>query len=453
MTENKLPEFDLTVEFLDHFRTALEINDLDYIRTALTDVEAADIAALLGEFTDDEMHLILGQLDPEMQALVVNEMSPDLRKPYLKTLNPEQQAALLNHLASDDVADIVNELPIKNREAVLDWLEPAYRTQVIELLRYESNVAGGLMAKELIKAKVDWTVVQCIEEIRIQAENVSRFYQVWVVDEHDKLLGKVALQDLIISDAKKTVADIYETDVVSVDTFMEDSEVAEIMKKYDIESVPVVNVTGQLVGRITIDDVVDVITEQADEERQIMAGISEDVEADDSVWHNARARLPWLLIGVMGGLMNAKFMGLFEAELARITAIAFFTPLIQATGGNVGIQSSSLIVQSLARTEIVSEGLINRLFKVLLVALLNGVLLSALVFGANVLIFNETHLSLVVSGALFSVVIFASFIGTLTPLLLNRIGFNPALAAGPFITTINDLLGLTVYFLTVHLFL
>jgi magnesium transporter len=238
-----------------------------------------------------------------------------------------------------------------------------------------------------------------------------------------------------------------------VETYLEDWEVAEVMKKYDLESVAVVNVKGQLVGRITIDDVVDVITEQAEEERQMMAGITENVEEDDSVWRNTRARLPWLLIGIAGGLMNAKFMGLFESELARLTAIAFFTPLIQATGGNVGIQSSSLIVQSLANPDFVDDGLWKRLGKVFFVAILNGFFLSVLVFAANVVLFKEYELSMIVSVALFSVVLFASFVGTLTPLVLNRFGFNPALAAGPFITTINDLLGLTIYFFTIHMIL
>ena len=272
-----------------------------------------------------------------------------------------------------------------------------------------------------------------------------------MVDDADKLIGRVALQDLIITDARTVVGDICERDITSVETYLEDWEVAEIMRKYDLESVPVVNVQGQLVGRITIDDVVDVITEQAEEERNLMTGISEDVQEDDSVWRNTRARLPWLLIGIAGGLMNAKFMGLFEVELARVTAIAFFTPLIQATGGNVGIQSSSLVVQSLANPDFVDEGLWKRLVKVFFVALLNGLFLSALVLGANIVLFGEYSLSVVVSVALFSVVLFASFVGTVTPLLLNRYGYNPALAAGPFITTINDLLGLTVYFFTVHL--
>lgn len=451
--EQPLVEFELTKEFIERFQQALDEKDDQFINKTLADVKAADITALLYEFNSEESKYVMDLLSIEIQAEIISDLDPDTRKRFLKIYPPSEIINFLNQLASDDTADILNELPIKEREEVLSGLEQTLKTQVTELLRYEENVAGGLMAKELIKARYFWTVVECIDEIRKQAENVNKFYAVYVVDERDKLLGRVALQDLIVKDAKTIVGDIIETDIAAVETYMEDYAVAEIMKKYDLESVPVVNVQGQLVGRITIDDIVDVITEQAEEERQIMAGISENVEEDDSVWRNTRARLPWLLIGIAGGLMNAKFMGLFESELARVTAIAFFTPLIQATGGNVGIQSSSLIVQSLANPDFVDEGLWKRLIKVFFVALLNGLLLSLLVFTANVVLFGEYRLSLIVSLALFSVILFASFIGTVTPLILNRFGFNPALAAGPFITTTNDLLGLTVYFLTVHLML
>ncbi|MEO5599954.1 MAG: magnesium transporter [Cyclobacteriaceae bacterium] len=446
-------EFELTKEFRDRFQQALDARDEAFIRESLMGIKAADITVLLYEFNSEESKYVLDLLSIELQAEIINDLDPDTRKNYLKVYKPSEIATFLNQLDSDDVADILHALPVKLREEVLSDLGPELRIQVTELLRYEENVAGGLMAKELIKARVHWTVVQCVDEIRKQAENVSKFYAVYVVDDGDRLLGRAALQDLIISDARTIVGDICERDIVSVETYMEDSAVAEIMKKYDLESVPVVNVKGQLVGRITIDDVVDVITEQAEEERQLMTGISESVEEDDSVWRNTRARLPWLLIGIFGGLMNAKFMGFFEGEISRVTAIAFFTPLIQATGGNVGIQSSSLIVQSLANPNFVDEGLWKRMVKVFFVALLNGAFLALLVLAANILLFREYQLSTVVSIALFSVVVFASFIGTVTPLVLNRYGYNPALAAGPFITTINDLLGLTIYFLTIHLLL
>jgi magnesium transporter len=446
-------EFDLTKDFRDRFQEALDKRDSAFIRESLAGIQPADITELLYEFSAEEWKYVMDLLPIHVQAEIINDLDSDIRKRYLKTYDPTEIVTFLNQLASDDVADILHELPIKEREQVLFGLDHELRSQVTDLLRYEENVAGGLMAKELMKARDHWTVVRCVEEIRKQAENVSKFYAVYVVDDEDTLIGRVALQDLIISDARKVVGDICDRDIVSVQTHQEDSEVTEIMKKYDLESIPVVNVHNKLVGRITIDDIVDVITEQAEEERQLMTGISEAVEEDDSVWRNTRARLPWLLIGIFGGLMNAKFMGLFEAELARITAIAFFTPLIQATGGNVGIQSSSLIVQSLANPGYVDEGMWKRLVKVFIVAVLNGLFLSLLVWGANIFLFKEYNLSAVVAIALFSVVVFASFIGTITPLVLNRFGFNPALAAGPFITTINDLLGLTVYFFIVHMLL
>lgn len=443
----------MTKEFRDRFQEALDQHDDRFIRNSLEDVKAADISSLLYEFSSQESKYVMDLLTIERQAEIINDLDPDTRKQFLRIYASEEIAGFLNLLDSDDAADIINELPIQQREEVLSGLETELRIQVTELLRYEHNVAGGLMAKELIRARADWTVVQCIEEIRKQAESVTKFYTVYVVDNYNRLLGSVAVQELIVSDPRTLVSDIYEDEIVRVETSMEEREVAEIMRRYDLESVPVVNVQGQLVGRITIDDVVDVITEMAEEERQMMAGISEDVEEDDSIWRNTRARLPWLLIGIIGGFLSARIMGVFEAELARITAIAFFIPLIQATGGNVGIQSSSIVVQTLSNPGFVDEGIWKRLLKVFAVALLNGFFLSLIVFGINLLFDGERKLSTVVSIALFSVVIFASLVGTVTPLVLNKLGFNPALASGPFITTMNDLLGLGIYFSVVHFLL
>ena len=446
-------EFELTAEFRDHFKKAIRNQDRDFILSSLENVDPADITSLLYEFDSEESKYVLDMLDASVRSEIIRDLDPDTRKTFLKIFTVAALVEFVNHLDSDDAADILNELPIKTSEEVIAGLEPVLKSQVIDLLRYDENVAGGIMAKELIKARDHWTVVQCVEEIRAQAENVvTKFYAVYVVDEHDKLLGRVALQELILCDSRTLVKDILE-DVVSVETYMEDIEVAEIMQKYDLESVPVVNVLGTLVGRITIDDIVDVITEQAEEDRQLMSGITEDVEEDDTIWKNTRARLPWLIIGIVGGIISARFMGLFEGQLARITAISFFVPLIQATGGNVGIQSSSLVVQSLANPGYLDEGLFKRLAKVFSVAFLNGLVLALLVLGINLVVFGNEELSLVVSIALFVVVLFASFVGTVTPLILNRLGFNPALASGPFITTTNDLLGLAVYFLTVNLLL
>ncbi|TRX61783.1 magnesium transporter [Fulvivirga sp. M361] len=450
----QLVQFELTNEFLERMRTALAERDTDFIKMSLNGVMAADVSALLTEFDTEDSKYVLELLDEELRAEIINDLDEDIRERFLKAFNAGELAVIINHLDSDDAVDILNELPLKNREEVIASLDNEEKeSHILDLLRYDDDVAGGLMAKELIKANHNWTVVQCIEEIRRQAENVQKVYSVYVVDDDDRLLGRVSLKKIILANDRTKVANIFEDDVISVETFMSEEEVIQIMTKYDLDAVPVLNVQGKLLGRITIDDVVDVITELAEEERNLMAGITEDVEEADSVWMLTRARLPWLIVGVFGGFISAKFIGLFEQELLRITAIAFFIPLIQATGGNVGIQSSSIVVQSLANPSAFSDGMLKRLVKVFLVAILNGLVLALIVYGFNIATGGDASLSLVVSLALFGVVIIASFLGTVTPLILDRFGLNPALASGPFITTTNDLLGLAVYFYAVHLFL
>ncbi|MEM8565850.1 MAG: magnesium transporter [Bacteroidota bacterium] len=450
----ELIQFELSNEFRERFHQAVQEKDEKFIVESLTGVKPADISALLEEFDSEESKYVIDILSADDRAEIINGLEPDTREKFLKLFSHKELTSVIVNLDSDDAVDLLNELPLVDREKVIAGLDNDEKeANILDLLRYDEDVAGGLMAKEIIKANQNWTVVQCIEEIRRQAENVQKVYSVYVVDDHDILLGRVSLKRIILANDTTKIGDIFESDIVSVETFVSEEEVAQLMRKYDLDAVPVVNVQGRLLGRITIDDVVDVITELAEEERNAMAGITEDVEEDDSVWMLTRARLPWLIVGVLGGFISAKFIGVFEEDLMRITAIAFFIPLIQATGGNVGIQSSSIVVQSLANPSAFSDSLFNRLLKVFLVAVLNGLVLSLMVYGFNLITDGTGSLATIVSTALFCVVIIASFLGTLTPLILNRFGFNPALASGPFITTLNDLLGLAIYFYTVHLFL
>lgn len=450
----ELIQFELSKEFRERFHLAVREQDHTFIKESLSGVKPADISVLLEEFDSAESKYVIDILSPEDRAEIINGLEPDTREKFLKLFSEEELTSVIVNLDSDDAVDLLNELPLVEREKVIAGLDNDEKeANILDLLRYDEDVAGGLMAKELIKANHNWTVVQCIEEIRRQAENVQKVYSVYVVDDHDILLGRVSLKRIILANDNTKIADIFESDQVSVETFISEEEVAQVMRKYDLEAVPVVNVQGKLLGRITIDDVVDVITELAEEERNAMAGITEDVEEDDSVWMLTRARLPWLIVGVFGGFISAKFIGVFEEDLMRITAIAFFIPLIQATGGNVGIQSSSIVVQSLANPSAFSDHLFKRLLKVFFVAVLNGLVLSLMVYGFNVISGGTGDLATVVSVALFGVVIIASFLGTITPLVLNKFGFNPALASGPFITTLNDLLGLAIYFYTIHLIL
>ena len=443
--------FELSRDYIDRLKDAIDAQDDKFIRNSLDGIDPSDVSSVLEELDLEESKYIIDLLDDELAADVINELDPDKRPKFLLDLEAERINEYLKFLETDDVVDIINELPVKLREEIVAGIENEERAQyIIDLMRYEEDCAGGLMAKELIKANLNWNVVQCIEEIRRQAENVEKIYSVYVVDGKNKLLGRVSLKKIIISEDKTLVKNIYEPDVVAVETYNDQEEVVSIMRKYDLDAVPVVNGVGKLVGRITIDDVMDVMAEMAEEERQLMSGISEDVEEDDSVWMITRARLPWLIIGLGGGLLGAWFIGFFENDIAMIPAMAFFIPLITATGGNVGIQSSAIVVQSLADKSGIAYGNIERLLKGFFVSLINGMVLAAIVLSFSLVLGQPLRLGSIVAFSLFSVVLLSSIMGTVTPLILDKIGINPALAAGPFITTTNDLLGLTVYFTIAH---
>lgn len=451
----ELNSFELSKEYLEALRENIESENVAFIQESMLDINKADVAAILDELDMMEALFVLRALDPDFSADILNELDEDPQYKVIKAMPPEELATLIDHMDSDDAVDILNQLVVNDREAVISHLEVKEKSlYIIELLRYDEDSAGGLMAKEIIKANLNWTVVQTIDEIRRQAENVEKIFSIYVVDNKEQLLGRVALKKLILASSNTRVADLYEENIISVPTYMEGEEVAEIMRKYDLEAVPVVNVKNKLVGRITVDDILDLIRDQAEEDIQAMTGFSDDVEESDSVYRLSRARLPWLLIGMVGGLLGAGFIGFFEEGLNAVTALAFFIPLITATGGNVGIQSSTLIVQSLANRSVFEDSLTKRLLKVLLVAVLNGLVLALFVMGTVVFLYDkEVKFGLVVSIALFSVVLLASFMGTLTPIILDKLGINPAMASGPFITTANDLMGLAVYFMVATLLL
>jgi len=440
--------FELSKEYLERLRERIAAEDVVFIQESMIDAKKADIAALLDELNMEEALFVLRSLDPSFSADILIELDEDPQYKVIKAMEPSELASLIDEMESDDAVDVLNQLFVKDREEVIRQLEKKEKSlHIIELLRYDEYSAGGLMAKEFIKANHNWSVIQTIDEIRRQAENVDKIYSIYVVDNKEKLIGRVALKKIILAASDTKIADLYEDIIISVPTNMDGEEVAEIMRRYDLEAVPVVNVKNKLVGRITVDDILDLIREQADEDIQAMTGISDDVEESDSVYRLSRARLPWLLIGMVGGLMGAGFIGFFEEGLKAVTALAFFIPLITATGGNVGIQSSTLVVQSLANKSVFEDSLVKRLLKVLIVALLNGLVLASFVLLTVVFAYGQPiEFGLVVSIALFSVVLLASFMGTLTPILLDKVGINPAMASGPFITTANDLLGLAVYF-------
>ncbi len=444
-----IKQFELSKQYLESLQVAIEAEDFEFIRESFDGVNMADVAALLEELTFDESLYVIRSIETQQSADILIELEDDTLAKVLKEMQASEMATYIEMMDSDDGADILNLFAERDREDIISYFQDKVKSdQILELLRYDEDTAGGIMAKEYIRANKNWNVVQTIEEIRRQAENVDKVFSIYVVNNRQQLLGRVSLKKIVLAAEGTKIEDIYEDEVISVPTYMDQEEVAEIMRKYDLESVPVVNSKNKLVGRITVDDILDIIMEEAEEDIQAMTGISDTVDEYDSVFKLSKARLPWLLIGIVGGLLGAGFIGFFEEGLSKVTALAFFIPLITATGGNVGIQSSSLVVQSLANKSIFDDSLSRRFVKVFLVAILNGVILATFVFGAVVFFYrSEVAFALVVSIALFSVVLLASFMGTITPIVLDKIGINPALASGPFITTANDLLGLAVYFL------
>lgn len=445
---------EVTREYIGLIEEAIERQDADFIVSSMNEMYPADITTVLYELNTEQSKYVLDLLDPEVGAEILSGLDSDIRTNFLKSFTTEEVARYVNLMESDDAVDILNEQKVQNREEIISYLDNEEKAaDIIDLLHYEEDSAGGLMAKEFIQVNVNWQVRQCIEEIRRQAENVEKIYAIYVVDDKEKLVGRIGMKTLILSNDDTPIRELIDEDIISIETYKKDTEVVDVMQKYDLEAIPVVNSQGKLMGRITIDDVVDVIQEQAETSIQLMSGITEDVEEDDSILRLTRARLPWLIIAMIGGLIGARFISMFESEISLIPAMAMFTPLITATGGNVGIQSSSLIIQTLASNAIIFDNLTQRIIKVLLVAIVNALVISSLVMGFNLMFDLDTRLSLVVSIALFSVVMLSSLMGTITPMILDRVGINPAVAAGPFITTANDLLGLGVYFLVAHLLL
>jgi len=446
--------FELTKEYLEKLETAIEQKDETLLKAEMEELYPADIASILLELDGEPAHYLMTLVDTEMGAEILSHIEPDDRKRFIKErFTVEEIAKYVNLFDSDDAVDLLNEQTIEVREKVIALIEDREQARfILDMLHYPEDVAGGLMQKELIKVNANWTVSECVEEIRRQAEDVEKVYAVYVVDDEQKLKGIVSLKRIILARKNTKIENILDEDIVYVETTRPAEEVAEIMQRYDLDAIPVVNTLGRLLGRITIDDVVDFITDKAEEDIQVMAGITGEAEEDDSVWDLAKARLPWLIVGVIGSLLAATVIGSFEDEFKKVAALAAFIPIMGSTGGNVGIQTSSLIVQSLAEKSGITTSLGQRLFKIILVALVNGLIIGSLA-GLYIYVSGETQLFFVVCLSLLSVVILASFTGTVTPLLLDRLGINPAIASGPFITTANDIIGIGTYLMIADLLL
>ena len=440
---------ELTRELLAELRSLIEQKDDETALSILKDLHPADIAGIYDGLSLEEATYLYLLLDPEKASDVLVELEEDDREQFLRSLPSDVIAShFIDHMDSDDAADVIGDLEEENKQEVLLHIDDVEQAgDIVDLLSYDEDTAGGLMAKELIRVNENWGVDTCIREMRKQAEEVDEVYYIYVVNDDNILMGVLSLKALLLASSSAKIRDIYEHDIRSVQTDMDSEEVAQIMEKYDLIVLPVTDSIGRLMGRITIDDVVDVIRDEAEKDYQLASGITTDVETTDSPARLSRARLPWLLIGLLGGIVVAAVIGRFEEDIKINPEMAFFVPLIAAMAGNVGIQSSAIIVQGIASNSLGLESTSRKLFKELVVALLNGLILAGILFLYNFFVSKNLALTFTVSTSLFVVIIFAALFGTVIPLFLNRLKFDPALATGPFITTLNDIMGLFIYFL------
>lgn len=440
---------ELTKEFVSELMQLLYSKQEAELIPILDRLFPQDIAELFDDLELDQAVYLASLVDEQKRVDILTELEPETKLKFLKGYTNEEIAhTFFSYIDSDDAADILNSMDtVQGKEILRKIPDKEHSKNIASLLKFPENTAGALMAKELIKVKLTWTVKQCTDEIRKQAEDVTNVFSAYVVDDFDELVGWISLKKILLSHERTLVKTIYEDHVIFENTYTSGEEVAATMAKYDLAAIPIVDAFNRLVGRVTFDDVLDYVKDEAEKDYQMLSGISESVESTDSVWLNTRARLPWLVVGLAGGIASSLVIGGFEAELEKNVQLALFMPLIMAMAGNVGVQSSSIMVQGLANNSIDSDGLWSKLGKELFVALLNGMVCSALLMTYGFVSGNTQDIMITVSLALLSVILLAAIIGTTVPLILDRLKIDPALATGPFITTSNDLLGLFLYFM------
>ena len=440
--------FKLSNELINNISDLILRKNNKEIKNIVKNLHYADLAELVNELNFNDSVYLIKLIDSDKTSDVLTELDDDVREKILKELSEKEIAVEIKELDSDDAVDILSELPEEKKEKVISLIKDENITENIrELLKYDEDSAGGLMAKELISVNENWSVLKCLREIRKQAKDITRVHSIYVLNKKEELIGRLSLKDLIMSPSKKKIKQIYipKVDYVNVNDSGED--VVKLMTKYDLEAIPVVNDNRKLLGRITIDDIVDFIKDEAEEDYLLAAGVSNDVEADDSIFELSKARLPWLILGLFGGLGSVFILESFEEIMASesLRALFFYTPLIAAMAGNVGVQSSAIVVQGLAN-DLIKGSVFRRLFKEVSLTILNGIILSLLIIGFGQIVNQPIEMSLTISASMICVIVVAALIGTAVPIILNKLDIDPAIATGPFITTGNDVIGILLFF-------
>lgn len=439
-------EFKISKNFFKELKKFIRSKNKVELDILLNDMHHADIAEVLEKLSFKNAIYLFKVLDSEKTAEVLLELDEDLREKILNRLSPKEIAEELDELETNDAADIIAELSqSKKQEVISELQDEEHAKDIVDLLRYPENTAGGLMHKELVKVNENWNVLNCMKEMRIQAKNISRVHSIYVVDDDDRLLGRLSLKDLLTTSTKTPISEVYIKKLNFVDISTEDVEVARIMQKYDLEAIPVVDEIGRLVGRITIDDIVDVIKDEADQDYQLAAGITQDVEAGDSILELTKARLPWLLIGMVIEIIASFVLKSNESVFQKYSTLIIFVPLLSATAGNIGVQASAIVVQGLANGTL-KEFSRSYFSKEIGVAMISGTIISLMLLGYHSLMYQQYQVGLAISISMVVVILFAATLGTLVPLFLHKNKIDPAIATGPFVSTTNDVFGIILYF-------
>ncbi len=443
-----MKQFKINDELISKIKKLIEDNNRDKLLSSLADIHYADLAEIFELLETTEVIFLVKIFDKQKIADALAEIDEDLREIILEKLSAKEIAEKIVELDTDDATDVISKLTEERQERVFSQIKNAELTDDIkELLKYDEDTAGGLMAKELVSVNENLSISKCLDEIRKQAKNVTRVHSIYVVDSKNRLKGRLSLKDVVTAKSRSKVRDIYipKVDYVTVD--QEGEDVAKIMSKYDLEAIPVTNKRKTLLGRITIDDIVDLIKDEAEKDYQLAAGISSEVEVNDSILQLTKARLPWLFLGLLGGLGSVFILKDFEQIMNQpdLRNLFFYTPLIAAMAGNVGVQSSAIIVQGLAN-DLVKGSLVNRLFKEVGLSLINGFALSVILIIFGQIINQDLFMSLTIAGSMMGVIIIAALVGTFVPIILDKQGIDPAIATGPFITTANDIFGIFLFF-------
>ena len=438
----------MTKEFIDTLKILIENKDSVLLQESLSKLHPADIAEICSELDIEEARFLYRQLDNEKAADALIEMDEDLRNELLEELPSEAIAKrFVNYMDTDDAVEIIRDMDEDKQEEVLSHIKDIEQAgDIVDLLQYDEDTAGGIMGTEMVVVNENWSMPECLKEMRRQAEELDEIYYIYVVDDDERLLGLFPLTKMITSPSVSKVKHVMNTDVISIDVDTPIEEVAPLIEKYNLVAIPVVDKINRLVGQITVDDVMDEVREQSEHDQQLGAGLMQDVESDDSVFYQTKARLPWLVIGMIGGIFSSMLLGLFDTTLGAHPEMALFIPLLAGMGGNVGVQSSAIAVQGLANNTLDTRHIFRHILKESVVALINATILSLLIYVYNILMYDATDIvTLSVPLSLFVVIMFASSFGTLVPLVLDRMNINPAHATGPFIQIMNDLSGMTFY--------